>query len=231
VIHGVALEQLLPLVRNYPLFQQNPMIGAGIVAILTGTGLYSFVVAIPTALYMRMGWKLIFPRLDFSGAWLAEIHDQIEVCAPPEFGDRAPPTDAYLCIVDIEQTLFQISVHGFNERLSSFWSSIAGISPDGQLQLVYLHKRLVAASEKLPTDTEGVDNLMVAERKFLGKPLQLQGIWMMCAIPKTRLYRGSSKYIRITKAERAYLKASLNAKPGLTLVEFMNWRNCPSEKK
>jgi hypothetical protein len=46
----------------------------------------------------------------------------------------------------------------------------------------------------------------------------------MCAVPRTQLFRGHSKYIRITADEKRYLSSTLSEHPNLTLSDFLRWR-------
>jgi hypothetical protein len=202
-VHQFALEWLLPWIRAGT--SLTPSAATGVAFLISLTGVYSAIVAIPLWSYEHLFWKVLNRRICFDSEWRYEV----------EYPQPSAAGLSEALFKELSEFSVSMNVSGYARMLQSpfsielqeardnyggkpgptdaTWRSIAiGFPAKDNLQI---HWELTRGHRTY----SGMDDLTIIHRRALGLPDTMEGPCFIIPKPPTFVLCGRITYYRVNK--------------------------------
>ena len=168
---------------------------------------YTIFFSVIMTIYEKYIWRLINPKYDYNGYWKMKItYEFLERKTTKRNVEKIELPYTFESVFKIEQSLFDLHfTEGFSAPNETWTDKSLRITENGFNMSYEINRSDKKPSDYLPSRTLGYEEILVTEKSFWGKPIYLEGRHYHVALPDVPLYRGTTKYEKISNSEYSSL--------------------------
>jgi hypothetical protein len=187
-----------------PIFQTNDPGRSPnfVVFLLSASGFYSIFYVVPLWLYKTVLWRIVNPSLVLAGYWKVTITYTSMEREPKDGRPKLPLPHSFRSAFRIKQSPFSIEIiQGISTPNEEYSTHNVEMDDNGGISYVYDINRSVDEDSPYPSRLKGYEKASVHKHGRWGRPALLSGYFHHLCMENIPLYRGKSRYERVSKDE------------------------------
>ena len=164
---------------------------------------YTIFFSLIMSLYENYLWRLLNPNFDYNGYWKMKItYEFLERKSTKRNSTSLSLPYTFESVFKIEQDTFDLHfTEGFSALNETWVDKSLRITNNGFNINYEINRSDKKPSDSLPSRVLGYEEVLITEKNFFRQPIYLEGIFQHVSLPDIPLYRGTTKYEKISQSD------------------------------
>jgi len=209
IIMGITTLLFLYVLKvGYPYLatldtNETSFIAKSLMFILAVGAIYTFFFSLMMSLYEKYLWRLLNPNFDYNGYWKMKItYEFLERKSRKRNNNYINLPYTFESVFKIEQDTFDLYFsEGFSAPNETWLDKSLRVNNNGFNMSYEINRSDKRPSDSLSSRVLGYEEVLITDKNFFGQPIYLEGRFYHVSLPDIPLYRGTTKYEKISKSE------------------------------